>query len=182
MSSREDILARIRTITSSNLSRDQRKAAVAERMRQHPVGIVPKISGSRRTLTRKFKEKVLASDASIEVVKSEKVSKAITNYLRDHNLPAKIRVGEDRRLKKYLKYAGDLLEIDTGPSAGNDLVCVSHALGGVAETGTLFLTSGKNNPTTLNFLPETHIVIVDRKSLVATYEELLIPVDRKSVV
>ena len=31
---------------------------------------------------------------------------------------------------------------------------------GVAETGTLVLVSGADNPTTLNFLPDNHIVVV----------------------
>ena len=40
-------------------------------------------------------------------------------------------------------------------------VGLSHALAGVAETGTLVLASGADNPTTLNFLPDTHIVVLD---------------------
>ena len=40
----------------------------------------------------------------------------------------------------------------------------------VAETGTLVLTSGPDNPTTLNFLPDTHIVVVDAKDIAGDYE------------
>jgi L-lactate dehydrogenase complex protein LldG len=47
-----------------------------------------------------------------------------------------------------------------GASDGGDLAAVSHAVGGAAETGTLMLTSGPDNPTTLNFLPDYHIVVV----------------------
>ena len=43
---------------------------------------------------------------------------------------------------------------------GAGLVGLSHALGGVAETGTLLLTSGPDNPTSINFLPDNHIIIV----------------------
>ena len=42
---------------------------------------------------------------------------------------------------------------------------VSHAFAGVAETGTLVLASGTDNPTTLNFLPDNHIVVVDAKDV-----------------
>jgi L-lactate dehydrogenase complex protein LldG len=47
---------------------------------------------------------------------------------------------------------------------------VSHAFGGVAETGTLIVASGPDNPTTLNFLPDTHIVVIDAKDIAGDYE------------
>jgi L-lactate dehydrogenase complex protein LldG len=49
---------------------------------------------------------------------------------------------------------------------------MSHALAGVAETGTLVLTSGPDNPTTINFLPETHIVAVRADDIVGDYESV----------
>jgi L-lactate dehydrogenase complex protein LldG len=52
------------------------------------------------------------------------------------------------------------LEVRRGASDGADLAGVSHAMAGIAETGTLALTSGPDNPTTINFLPEHHIVVV----------------------
>ena len=53
----------------------------------------------------------------------------------------------------------------TGRSDGQDLVAVSHAFGGVAETGTLAMVSGAENPTTLNFLPDNAIVVVSAKDI-----------------
>ena len=64
------------------------------------------------------------------------------------------------------------LEVAQGPSAGRDLNAVSHALGGVAETGTLIMTSGPENPSTLNFLSDNHIVIVSAKDIVGDYETM----------
>jgi L-lactate dehydrogenase complex protein LldG len=43
----------------------------------------------------------------------------------------------------------------------------------VAETGTLVLTSGRDNPTTLNFLPDVHIVVVDAADVAADFETVL---------
>ena len=40
-----------------------------------------------------------------------------------------------------------------------------------AETGTLFLVSGADNPTTLAFLPETHIVLIAASDIVGSYEQ-----------
>ena len=41
----------------------------------------------------------------------------------------------------------------------------------MAETGTLMLISGPQTPTTLNFLPDTHIVVLRAEQVVATYED-----------
>ena len=41
----------------------------------------------------------------------------------------------------------------------------------IAETGTLMLISGPQTPTTLNFLPDTHIVVVRVEQVVASYED-----------
>src|SRR5207237_257633 len=62
------------------------------------------------------------------------------------------------------------LDVTTGRSDGRQLVALSHAFGAVAETGTLVLTSGPDNPTTLNFLPDTHVVVVDAGDIAGDYE------------
>ena len=72
-----------------------------------------------------------------------------------------------------------VLEIGRGRSNGDDEVGVSHALGGVAETGTLMLVSGKDNPTTINFLPEHHIVVVNAKDIDGDLESLFGRIRRK---
>jgi hypothetical protein len=40
----------------------------------------------------------------------------------------------------------------------------------MAETGTLILESGTDNPTTINFLPEVHMVVVRAGDIVGDYE------------
>ena len=42
---------------------------------------------------------------------------------------------------------------------------------GFAETGTLMMTSGPDHPSTLNFLPETHIVVLPAERIGGAYEE-----------
>ena len=51
-----------------------------------------------------------------------------------------------------------------------DAVSVTAAFGGVAETGTLVLVSGGDSPTTLNFLPENHIVVLWADRITGDYE------------
>src|SRR5262249_8498910 len=65
------------------------------------------------------------------------------------------------------------LTVTVGASDGKQLASVSHAFAAVAETGTLVLTSGPDNPTTLNFLPDNHIVIVDAADVAADFESVV---------
>jgi L-lactate dehydrogenase complex protein LldG len=68
------------------------------------------------------------------------------------------------------------LDVSCGVSEGGDLNAVSHAFGGVAESGTLALLSGPNNPSTLNFLPDNHIVVVAAVDIVGDYETVWVRV------
>ena len=64
------------------------------------------------------------------------------------------------------------LERKPGKAIGTDTAGLSHAMAGIAETGTLVLTSGPDNPTTLNYLPETHLVVVHAADIVGAYEDM----------
>ena len=90
---------------------------------------------------------------------ADDVPAEVARFLRENNLPATLRMGDDPRLAA-MPWAATTLEISHGPSDGHDLNAVSAAFAAVAETGTLALVSGVDNPTTLNFLPDNHIVVV----------------------
>jgi L-lactate dehydrogenase complex protein LldG len=60
-----------------------------------------------------------------------------------------------------------------GDAAPADEAGLSHALAGVAETATLVLASGPENPTSLAFLPETHVVAVAENSVVDSFEDAI---------
>jgi L-lactate dehydrogenase complex protein LldG len=97
---------------------------------------------------------------------------AVAEFLRRHNLPLSVRHGHDARLAALPWHLEGALEVTIGASDGQQLASVSHAFGAVAETGTLVLTSGRDNPTTLNFLPDNHIVIVDVNDVVGDFETI----------
>ena len=58
-----------------------------------------------------------------------------------------------------------------GRAEPGDTVSLTPCLAAVAETGTLMLVSGAETPTTLNFLPDTHVVVVRAGQVVVSYEE-----------
>ena len=93
-------------------------------------------------------------------------------WTEHRDLPAEARLAPDPRITGLDWASQPLLSTSVGGTDGSHPISVTGAFAGVAETGTLVLTSGAPSPTLLNFLPETHIVVVDAKDLAGTYEEL----------
>ena len=85
---------------------------------------------------------------------------------------AAVRMAPDPGLEALPWDGQALLDVARGPAVEPDQASVTAALAGVAETGTLVLHSGATAPTTLNFLPETHIVVLDAAAMVGAYEEV----------
>ena len=173
MSAREDILSNIRRSLGVNGREAPRVSAVQERLRMAPRGVMPargQVSGAERlALFRAEAERVAASVA--EVAQAQDIVSEAARYLREHNLPATLRMGADARLAD-LDWSETAIEVTHGPSQGDDLNGLSHAFGAMAETGTLAMTSGPGNPTTLNFLPDNHIVVLRETDLVGDAESL----------
>src|SRR5690606_2422071 len=107
----------------------------------------------------------------LEIESRQQIPPAIANYLRTNNLPARIRVGGDAMLTQLPWGSEPHLEMLLGRAQPSEEVGLSHAAAAVAETGTLVLASGPDNPVTLNFLPENHIVVVEERDLVPSYED-----------
>jgi L-lactate dehydrogenase complex protein LldG len=163
MSSRDAILNRVRHSLGQPASDGVRQKAVADRLENAPQGVIPARGqlppAGRVELFCTMAEKLFATVQRI--ARPEDVPAAVAEYLRGRNLPASIRMGGDPRLAALPWRKQRALEVKNGPSDGDDAAGVSHAAGGVAETGTLLMLSGAGNPTTINFLPEHHIVVID---------------------
>lgn len=99
------------------------------------------------------------------------VAEAIARYLAAENLPAELVMAPDPSLDEIPWNTWPLLQIRRGRAEAEDRVSLTSCHAAIAETGTLMLISGAQTPTTLNFLPETHIVVVRRDQVVATYED-----------
>ncbi len=175
MSARDAILNRIRGSLGTPASDDARRRAVAERLREATPGLIPARGQlpppERAALFCVMAERLFASVARLEA--ADDVPAAVAAYLRANNLPAALRMGDDPRLSAMPWSNQDALELKRGASDGHDLAGISHALAGVAETGTVVLVSGRDNPTTVNFLPEHHIVVVDAATIEGDLESVL---------
>lgn len=181
MSAREAILGRVGKALGGGGDDRARRAAVSERLVKAPKGLIPARGqldqAGRVALFSAMAEKVFASVA--HVAGPDDVPQAVAEYLRSRNLPAVLRMGADPRLASMPWRKQKALAVRTGASDGDDEVGVSHALGGVAESGTLALVSGRDNPTTINFLPEHHIVVLDAKDIAGDLETVIARVRRR---
>lgn len=175
MSARDTILGKVRSALHAGPADAARRKAVEERLKKAPPGLVP-ARGQLPPVARValFVEMAQKLSASVErVKKAADVPRAVTEYLRGRNLPAAVRMGADPRLAAMPWAKQRALELRSGPSDGDDEAGVSHATAAVAETGTLVMTSGADNPTTINFLPEHHIVVVDAADIEGDLETVL---------
>jgi L-lactate dehydrogenase complex protein LldG len=172
-SAREDILANIRRSLGVSGAEAPRHADVTTRLENAPAGLIPgrgQLAPAARVAM--FKQQAERAQASVaELARPEDVPGEVARFLRDHNLPATVRIGADPRLAA-MPWGETALEVSTGRSDGDDPNAVSHAFGGVAESGTLAMLSGPDNPTTLNFLPDNHVVIVSAAEIAGDYETI----------
>jgi L-lactate dehydrogenase complex protein LldG len=99
------------------------------------------------------------------------VPEAVARYLATENLPAELVMAPDASLDAIPWGNWPLLHIRRGRAGATDQISLTGCHAAVAETGSLMLISGRQSPTTLNFLPDTHIVIVRSDQVVATYED-----------
>ncbi len=171
MSARDDIFATIRRSLHVTGAETPRLDAVRSRLEQHPAGVIPaRGQGDAGAKVTTFCAEVERTGASLSVVASSaEVPAEVAHFLRELSLPAIIRVGADARLEA-MPWGNTALEVTKGASDGHDQSAVSAALAAVAETGTLALVSGTDNPTTLNFLPDSHIVVLYAEDVVGDLE------------
>jgi L-lactate dehydrogenase complex protein LldG len=173
--SREGILNSIRRSLAVTGEEDSRLKIVAERIRSHRPNLVPergKGDGAHRLAL--FTEMAEEVNATVQRLASlAELPSAVQAFLRAHNLPHAIRHGADPLIENLpWQHDAPTLERRRGRAVLADEVSLSRAFAGVAETGTLIMHSGPDNPTTLNFLPDSHIVILSAEDVAGSYEEV----------
>ncbi len=99
------------------------------------------------------------------------VPERVAAYLRAANRKLEVRVAPDPHLANIPWDREPALGVSSGVGRPDDAVAVTGAFAGVAETGTLVLLSGPGSPTTLNFLPTDHIVVMPSDRVVGSYED-----------
>jgi L-lactate dehydrogenase complex protein LldG len=171
MTGRDAIFSRIRRSLHADSGDAGRRAVVIGRLHSPTRGIIPargQLPAEQQiALFAKMAEKTSAT--VVRLATAAEFPEELARFLRAHNLPAEIRMGEDDRLDA-MPWEWTQIDIRRGAAEATDVTGVSHAFGGVAESGTLVLASGPENPTTVNFLPENHVVTIAAGDIVGDYE------------
>lgn len=179
MSARDSILGRVRKSLGVTAADPGRIATAEKRIAGHPATLIPE-RGCRQgaALFAQFKALLEGQQASvIEVADAAAVPGAVARYIEKlgeaAGTPPAIRMGHDARLAAMPWSSADWLDVRTGAAEAGDRTGLSHALAGISETGTLVLAAGRDNPVTLAFMPENHVIVVERGAIVASYEAAL---------
>lgn len=172
-SARDQILGGIRKSLGRGALTGDAAAVPRKRLDQHPANLIPARTKNldAEGLTATFKSFAEEADATVaRVASAADVPKAVTEYLASRNLPAEAVRSPDTALDAYPWSEVPLLRMRAGRATGSDAVSITPAFAAVAESGTVMLTSNADRPTTLNFLPGTHIVVLKKDQIVGDYE------------
>ena len=94
------------------------------------------------------------------------VSEVVVRHIEDNGLGDAIAVAPELEGVQW----SNRLVVEARAARGSDQLSVTGAFAGIAETGSVMLLSGPESPTTLNFLPEDHIVVL-RESRIVPHPE-----------
>jgi hypothetical protein len=173
MSGRETVLAAIRRgLGRGPLGDAARRALDGRQGATDSAPLLPKLpKGPLQQVFRAGLEKV--SGTMSEVTNLDAVPGAVAGYLAGHGLAPEAAVAPSL---ESLDWSGAGIQASFGPTRGGDYAGVSLAWRGVAENGSLVLLSGPENPTSLNFLPDHHIVVLHGKDLVPHLEPVWVAI------
>ncbi|MGD9784685.1 MAG: lactate utilization protein C [Hyphomicrobiaceae bacterium] len=174
MSARDKILGRIRASLSAREGDTARWQAARRHIATHSEGLVPaRARLERDALEAQFRAFLEGQTATVlEAATADEVPARVAAFLLSAGAERTVRIGGDPRLAA-MPWSANGIDALHGAAAADDAVGLSHAMAGIAETGTLVIAAGAANPVTLAFLPATHVIVVAREDIVGSYEEAL---------
>lgn len=129
-------------------------------------GPVPAFAGG---VLERFVAKMVEKAATVERLATlDDVGAAVVRYLAA--VPVPLRVCASGALRA-LAWPTEL-EVHHGAAVREDLSSVTPCFAAVAESGGIVTLSGAETPSTLNFVPDNHIVVVHEAQVVAHFEDL----------
>jgi L-lactate dehydrogenase complex protein LldG len=167
--SKHDILSRIRTSLNRNGPLPNGvSAGLRARLATPALHLRPAFS---EQAVERFVEKLQGVAGSVDHCKAGLgIAEAVQRYLDERDLAQEIVVSTDELI-------GDVpwsnqMRVKHGRPDPHDKTSVTGAFAAIAETGTVVLLSSPESPTTLNLLPENHIVAVRREHIVRHQEDV----------
>jgi L-lactate dehydrogenase complex protein LldG len=154
------------TARDAILARIRRTSAGAPKLRTAAPVPLPELGTD---LVARFTDRArrLASDVA-GPVSAAQAPTAIAAYLCDRKLPLATTCWPQLAARDW---RGAGLTVDARAARGEDLVGITGAFCGIAETGTLMLLSGPDTPASVSLLPETHVALLPVNRIVARMED-----------
>lgn len=169
---RDKLFGNIRRALQRGPLKDAEREALEARLRAPHVNLIPYRAqlphAGQIELFLRMAERHECTTARISSLKQ--IPDAVAEYLAQRNLPTQLRISPDPVLETIDWSTRPLLTIQSGRADPQDQVSLTPAFAGIAETGTLILASGPTRPATLNFMPDTHIVLLQASQIVGDYE------------
>lgn len=167
-STRRTILNQIRQALQHNQLTHN---TIAELEAQLAAQTIPEPPTLAADLTTMFIKQLTKVAGTIEIIpRTTDIPLAILTFLQQQQLPPKIVATANLKTINWPPQ----WQIAYRAAQPADAVSVSYAVAGIAETGSLVLLSSPKSPTTLNFLPSNHIIILSQADLVAHLEAVWI--------
>ena len=167
MSARENILARIRARQGKPAARTAaEREAVRSHIQAHPGSPRPRMEWDP---VARFRECALGLASTVEDVETlAAIPAAVARYLKAGALPVAAVCWAEFAALDW-RAAG--IEIAVREARDTDLVGITGAFCAIAETGTLMTLSGRDTPSAVSLLPETHVAVVRKSRIVRGMEE-----------
>ncbi len=166
---RQRIIANIR----ASLHRDQPLARTLRnnlkaRLKKPTRNVQPRIAGDP---LRHFVRKLEAVHGQVtEVEDCSQISAVVEAHVDRWGLADRLLLAPDPDLDPIAW--SNRFTLERRAARGEDQISVTSAFAGVAETGSLVLLSSPRSPTTLNFLPEDHLIVLFRERIVSHQEDV----------
>ena len=173
MSARSQILEGIRRSLHRGELTGEGRASVEQRLATPPRG--PSVARAQLPQPEKvalFCQWAAANNATVARVSVPEVPGEVVGYLARNNLPASAAMAPSPHLDGYDWPSQKMLSLRRGRAEATDHVSITGAFAGIAETGTLVMTSGPEHPVSLNLLPDTHVVVLREADIVSGYEDV----------
>lgn len=162
MTAREAILGSIRSALERGPLDDTQRATLDARIPAHTRPAQDEDTVER--FVRKFESR---AGTVVRVATRNDVTAAVEAYCAEHALGKKAAVGGALR---DLQWPTDW-QVHHGAAGIEEALSVTTCFSAVAETGSLIFASGPDNPITHNFVPDDHVVVLERSQIVDYFED-----------
>lgn len=166
--SRELILSRIAAANARDsnkpLSLADQPAEVLARLSKPQRHTLPKVADDATAQLIERMESVQMSVVRLQT--AGEIVSAVEWYLESMGIDGPVTVSPALQRHAWPE------TVQKGAATGEELTSVTPCLAAVAETGSVVMSSGRQTPATLNFLPENHIVVVYESQIVSHVDDV----------